>query len=212
MSPPSSTGAKSSGKCSGGCCWSASITTSKVGVSFCARSHGLLRPPVRARPYAQKPGNSRVACGAQAAAYVHGCTVRAAIIHDDELAIYRRVGHCGTEAFQKNGNVSCFVESRNYRGLASRSGESTHFRIPCPDTKLNSVKPQIFGCLLNINTLVVRESGTAVVGSDKNLSSSCCAVTVEIYLWLQASVLLMAFKPSNDGRVNRVGVTGRDQC
>jgi hypothetical protein len=49
-----------------------------------------------------------------AGAAYSGGSVGAAVIDNDELAIYRGVGYCGAEAFQKNGNVSRFVECRNY--------------------------------------------------------------------------------------------------
>jgi hypothetical protein len=52
--------------------------------------------------------------GGAGAAYCSG-SVGAAVIDDDELAIYRDTSHRGAKAFQKNGNISCFVESRNYQ-------------------------------------------------------------------------------------------------
>jgi hypothetical protein len=64
-------------------------------------------------PLSLKNTHPRIARGAGPANF--SGTVSAAVINDDELAIYVRVYDCGAEPFQKIRNVSCFVEGRNYQ-------------------------------------------------------------------------------------------------
>jgi hypothetical protein len=54
-----------------------------------------------------------IACGV-GSTYLCG-PISAAIVHDNKFAIHRYIGDGGTQALQKNRNISCFIEGRYYQ-------------------------------------------------------------------------------------------------